>query len=73
MIPAVVEDIERCFDAGWSDGLPVVPPYRSLVERMSAAMGWAPDEEVGSIDAQGIRIRAEHLAAAAVMAMAQYL
>ena len=62
------EDIENCFAGGWSDGLPVVPPYGTLVDAMLEAMGWAPTEIVGTIEEQRIDIRAEHLAAAAVMA-----
>jgi len=62
------EDMERCFAGGWSDGLPVVPPYGSLVDRMLEAMGWQRDEVIGEIKAQNIRIRAEQLAATAVMA-----
>jgi hypothetical protein len=64
----VYEDIERCFEGGWSDGLPVIPPYGSLVDRMLEAMGWAPTEIVGRIKGQNLEIRAENLAAAAVMA-----
>jgi hypothetical protein len=62
------DDIENCFAGGWSDGLPVVPPYGTLVDAMLEAMGWGPTEIVGSIEEQRIDIRAEHLAAAAVMA-----
>jgi hypothetical protein len=64
----VYADMEQCFERGWSDGLPVVPPYGSLVDRMLAAMGWEAAEVVGEIAAQNIEIRAEHLAATAVMA-----
>jgi hypothetical protein len=64
----VLGDIEQCFDMGWSDGLPVVPPYRSLVDRKLAAMGWDADDVAGRIEAQRIEIGAVHLAAAAVMA-----
>src|SRR5689334_8571994 len=53
---------------GWSDGLPVVPPYRSLVDRMLEAMGWETGDVAGTIDAQRIEIGAVHLAAVAVMA-----
>jgi hypothetical protein len=68
MVPDVLKDIERCYDMGWSDGLPVVPPYRVLVDRMLEAIGWEPDEIVGAIQAQRIDVEARHLAAAAVMA-----
>jgi hypothetical protein len=64
----VYEDIENCFAGGWSDGLPVIPPYGSLVDRMLGEMGWKATEVVGEIKQQELEIRAEHLAAAAVMA-----
>ncbi len=62
------EDIERCFEGGWTDGLPVVPPYATLVDEMLAQMGWRASELIGEIKEQGIEIRAEQLAATAVMA-----
>lgn len=64
----VYQDIERCFEAGWSDGLPVIPPYGSLVDAMLQACGWSATEVVGKIEKQHIEVRGEHLAAAAVMA-----
>jgi hypothetical protein len=64
----VYDDIENCFAGGWSDGLPVIPPYGTLVNAMLDAMSWTPTEVIGSIEEQRIDIRAEHLAAAAVMA-----
>ena len=64
----VYEDIERCFQGGWSDGLPVIPPYGTLVDRMLDEMGWSATEVIGTLPEQFIDIRAEHLAAAAVMA-----
>jgi len=64
----VYDDIERCMSGGWSDGLPVVPPYGSLVEDMLAAMGWDYTEVVGSLPEQSIEVHASHAAAAAVMA-----
>ena len=60
-------DIEQCFSAGWSDGLPVVPPYRRLVDQMREAIGWAPDEVVGAIESQRLEVTSDHVAAAAVM------
>jgi hypothetical protein len=64
-----VRDIEACMDSGWSDGLPVIPPYSSLVEPMVEAMGWdSLTEPVSRIEDQNITVRAEHLASTAVMA-----
>ena len=64
----VYDDIERCMSGGWSDGLPVIPPYGSLVDDMLAAMGWDYTEVVGSLPEQSIEVHASHVAAAAVMA-----
>lgn len=64
----VITDIENCFSGGWSDGLPVIPPYDSLVTPMLDAMGWDRAEIVGEIPTQSVQVRAEHLAATAVMA-----
>src|SRR5262245_41416068 len=64
----VYDDIENCFAGGWSDGLPVIPPYSSLVDRMLAELGWKATEVVGRLEAHDLEVRAEHVAAAAVMA-----
>jgi len=65
---SLIEDIEVCHERGWTDGLPVVPPYRPLVERMlaSIAAGW--DEVLGELPRQNIEVRGCEIAAAAVMA-----
>lgn len=64
----VLLDIENCFSAGWSDGLPVIPPYGTLVAEMLEGMGLRATEIVGGIPSQSLEIHAEQLAAAAVMA-----
>lgn len=53
---------------GWTDGLPVIPPYGSLVDEMLDAMGWQGHDIVGEIASQNIVVRAEKAAATAVMA-----
>lgn len=63
-----LKDIENCMTNGWSDGLPVIPPYGSLVDAMLAAMGWEGSAVVGEIPDQKIKVRAEQAAATAVMA-----
>ena len=65
---ATIEDIKNCMDNGWTDGLPVIPPYGSLVDEMLEAMGWQAHEVVGEIESQNIVVRAEKAAATAVMA-----
>jgi hypothetical protein len=64
----VYDDIEKCMSGGWTDGLPVIPPYGSLVDQMLDSMGWDYTEVVGSIAEQSIEVHASHAAAAAVMA-----
>lgn len=64
----VLKDIENCMTGGWSDGLPVIPPYGSLVDAMLAAMDWEGSAVVGEIPDQKIKVRAEQAAATAVMA-----
>ena len=48
----VVEDpthaIELCFEQGWTDGLPVVPPTEPAVRAMLEAAGLEPDKEIAS-------------------------
>ena len=39
--------IEYCYEAGWTDGLPVVPPTTELVDKMLADNGYNPTEPVG--------------------------
>lgn len=65
---ATIDDIENCMNGGWSDGLPVIPPYGSLVNEMLDAMGWQSSDVIGEIPTQNIVVRAEQAAATAVMA-----
>ena len=65
---ATLEDIENCMTNGWTDGLPVIPPYGSLVDEMLDAMGWQGQAVIGEMASQSIEIRAEKAAATAVMA-----
>jgi hypothetical protein len=57
--PAVVPDadpeaaqaaIEHCYAQGWSDGLPLVPATRSLVDRFLATVDRQPDEVIGTLE-----------------------
>jgi len=64
--------MNQCFiEAGWSDGLPLVPPTRAKVAAMVEASGRAPDDVVG-VFAPGMGIgTVEKIAANAVMAGAR--
>ncbi|MFK7894364.1 MAG: hypothetical protein AB8G23_00935 [Myxococcota bacterium] len=63
-----LEDIENCMNNGWTDGLPVIPPYGSVVNEMLAAMGWNGDDIIGELPEHNVVVRAEQAAATAVMA-----
>ena len=63
------EDImEACFERGWSDGLPVVPPTIVRVMRMLSGTDRNADEMLGNIPPDNIPCTIEKLAINAVMA-----
>jgi hypothetical protein len=64
----VSEQVEFCFARGWTDGLPVVPPSRVLVNAMLAAAGLKPDTVIASMPSRKVAVTAEKVAANAVMA-----
>jgi hypothetical protein len=41
--PAGTDLVEWYFERGWTDGLPVVPPTRALIDQFVAALGGRPD------------------------------
>src|SRR6266542_4196145 len=60
--------IEFCFQQGWTDGLPVVPPTPDRVSAMLDAAGLEPDKEVCFITNRQAAVSAEKIAVNAVMA-----
>jgi hypothetical protein len=40
---------ELCYRQNWTDGLPVVPPTRSAIERVLAHLGRDPAELIGIV------------------------
>jgi hypothetical protein len=60
--------IEFCFQQGWTDGLPVVPPTEPAVRAMLDALGLEPDKEVCFITNRQVAVSAEKIAVNAVMA-----
>jgi hypothetical protein len=62
------DEIEACFERGWSDGLPLVPPSEARVLRMLQGTGRAPDEVVGVIPPNQAVCTVEKVAINAVMA-----
>lgn len=60
--------IEHYMEAGWTDGLPVVPPTPERVTAMLAAAGLEPGEVLGEVPTRNVVITAEAAAVNAVMA-----
>lgn len=66
---AASEDlIETCYERGWTDGLPVVPPTRERVLRMLAGTTRKPDEVIGMVPPDLAECTVEKVAINAVMA-----
>lgn len=66
---ADAEDImEACFERGWSDGLPVVPPTALRVMRMLRATNRDPNEIIGKIPPDNMPCTVEKVAINAVLA-----
>jgi hypothetical protein len=64
----VLGAIELCYERGWTDGLPVVPPEEGSVRRHLEHVGWEPQEIVGLVPLRGRVLTAEKVAINAVMA-----
>lgn len=62
------DEVEACFDRGWSDGLPVVPPTESRVLRMLAGTRRAADEIVAVVPPDLVPCSVEKVAINAVLA-----
>jgi hypothetical protein len=60
--------IEAYYDAGWTDGLPVVPPNDAAIEEMLAGGGLRGDEVIGTIPGRNTVVVADKVAINAVMA-----
>ena len=45
--------IEYCYEQGWSDGLPLVPASKPLVDQFLATTDKDPDEIIGSLEQVG--------------------
>ena len=62
------DPIEACFDRGWSDGLPVVPPTAVRVLRMLKGISRDPKEVLGNVPPALAPCTVEKVAVNAVMA-----
>jgi hypothetical protein len=64
----LTQAMDLCFDKGWTDGLPVIPPTEARVQAMLDAAELAPDKEIGFITNRQVGVTAEKVAINAVMA-----
>ncbi len=64
----VVEAIEKCYELGWTDGLPVVPPTVERVKTFLEYVQRTPDEVLGTLPERRREITVGKVAANAVMA-----
>lgn len=66
--PGAAEQIEHCYARGWTDGLPVVPATRLLVDAMLEAARLRPDAVITTMPSRKVAVTAEKVAINAVMA-----
>lgn len=64
----IFEFFDDCYDKGWTDGLPVYPPTKRMIERMLACTDHARDEVVGVIPPLNGAATIEKIAINAIMA-----
>lgn len=64
--PRAIQDY--CWEQGWTDGLPVVPPTEPLVREMLSGYGGEPSDSLGRIQPGNSNVTLEKLAVNAVMA-----
>jgi hypothetical protein len=67
-VPDVADAIEFCFQQGWTEGLPVVPPTPDRVSAMLDAARLQPQQQVAFITNRAVAVTAEKVAINAVMA-----
>jgi len=67
-VPASADPIEYCYERGWTDGLPVVPPTRERVLEMLEGTKRDPGETLGLIPTDLAECTVEKAAISAVMA-----
>ena len=64
----VSEQVEFCYEQGWTDGLPVVPATRELVDGMLEAGRCRPGDVIANMPSRKVAVTAEKVAINAVMA-----
>ncbi|MYA17061.1 MAG: hypothetical protein F4Z28_09990, partial [Gammaproteobacteria bacterium] len=64
----LLEAIDYCYEQGWTDGLPVVPPEQSRVQAMLVMEGRPPETVIAHHPATGLELTLQAAAVNAVMA-----
>src|SRR5215471_2456512 len=64
----ILETIEECFERGWTDGLPVVPPTPAGLERMLRGTRRDPQEVIAILPPKSGVLTVEKVALNALMA-----
>lgn len=67
-VDAERDTVEACYDLGWSDGLPVVPPTPERVLRMLQGTTRDPAETLGAVPPDLVPVTVEKVAINAVLA-----
>ena len=67
-VPDIAEAVEFCYQQGWTDGLPVVPPTQEAIERIIGYLGRDPKEVVGIVTPRNGIATIEKIAINCVMA-----
>jgi len=67
-VPPLSDPVETCYERGWSDGLPVVPPTEERVLEMLDGTARSPNEVIGLIPPNLVPCTVEKVAINAVMA-----
>jgi hypothetical protein len=67
-IPSEIDPVEACFDRGWTDGLPVVPPTRERVLEMLAGTSRAATDVICNVPPNLVPCTVEKAAINAVLA-----
>lgn len=68
LLEDTVDSIEVCYQNGWTDGLPVVPPTPERVDRMLSGTNRSPQELITSVPPKWGKATVEKIAINAVMA-----
>ena len=67
-LPPLQDDIEACYERGWTDGLPVVPPTPERVLKMLNGTHRSAAEELGLVPPNRVPVTVQKVAINAVMA-----